>query len=234
TRKPLRRFCRHRCAAAYRKRIAPRHEILENGGRCFGKCYLLGQKGAVMRETLCNLAAASGTTTRARQRTFPTLVTALVALVLLASAHAQRCTANIQVGCTDEGAVCSPVTSGVGPKGRCATPSGFPKGERECNCVGAPPIVLSGTWLGDDGGLYYVRQIGNELWWAGFSTDPLECAADLHIGLAFTNVFHATISGSTASGDWVDVPRGQSLQNGTLTLTVSNNLIQRQAATGGF
>jgi len=187
-----------------------------------------------MRETLCNLAAASGTTTRARQRTFPTLVTALVALVLLASAHAQRCTGNIQVGCTDEGAVCSPVTSGVGPKGRCATPSGFPKGERECNCVGAPPIVLSGTWLGDDGGLYYVRQIGNELWWAGFSTDTLECAADLHIGLAFTNVFHGTISGSTASGDWVDVPRGQSLQNGTLTLTVSNNLIQRQAATGGF
>lgn len=94
--------------------------------------------------------------------------------------------------------------------------------------------MLTGTWQADDGGLYYLRQNGNELWWAGFSTDTPEGAGDLYTGIAFTNVFHGTISGNTATGEWADVPRGQSLQNGTLTLSISNALIRRQTQTGGF
>jgi hypothetical protein len=35
--------------------------------------------------------------------------------------------------------LCSPVDSGAGPFGHCTTPSGLPKGERECSCVGGPP-----------------------------------------------------------------------------------------------
>ena len=150
------------------------------------------------------------------------------------SAHAQQCTGNTKTGCANEGAICSPVFSGVGPTGKCTTPAGLPKGEKECDCIGAPPIVLDGTWQADDGGLYYLRQIGNELWWAGLSNDTLECATNLHRGIAFTNVFHGTISGATATGIWADVPRGQSLQSGTLTLNVANDVIQRQAVTGGF
>lgn len=46
------------------------------------------------------------------------------------AANAQVCRGNLQTGCTNENAVCK-----IGGKsGRCTTPSGFPKGERECNC----------------------------------------------------------------------------------------------------
>ena len=130
--------------------------------------------------------------------------------------------------------MCSPVSSGTGPTGICSTQQTLPKGNAKCKCVGELPLSLTGEWKGDDGGLYYLRQIGNDLWWAGFSTDTMEWAPYLHNGLAFTNVFHGTIEAGTATGDWVDVPRGRILQNGTLTLSVSNNLISRQSATGGF
>ncbi|MFY9558660.1 MAG: hypothetical protein WAQ52_00360 [Terriglobales bacterium] len=93
---------------------------------------------------------------------------------------------------------------------------------------------LTGTWTADDGGVYYLRQIGNELWWAGFSVETPAGAADLHKGLLFTNVFQGHLSGNSVIGDWADVPRGRILHSGTLTLGISGNQIQRQAATGGF
>ena len=62
-----------------------------------------------------------------------------ISIVLsLSRAHAQRCSGNIQNGCTNPGAVCSPVRIGTGQTGHCQTPSAEPPGERECNCVGAP------------------------------------------------------------------------------------------------
>ena len=162
------------------------------------------------------------------------IVVAAAALFLPTAGIAQRCTGTIETGCTQPGAVCSPVSSGVGPTGHCTTPAGLPKGERECDCVGATPLNLTGTWLGDDGGVYYLRQIGNQLWWAGFSTATPAGAGDLHKGLSFTNVFQGQITGNVATGEWADVPKGRILQNGTLTLSLSNGLIQRQAVTGGF
>jgi hypothetical protein len=82
--------------------------------------------------------------------------------------------------------------------------------------------------------MYYLRQSGNELWWAGFSVETPAGVSDLHKGLLFTNVFHGQVSGNTISGDWTDVPRGRNLNSGTLTLSASGNQIRRQAATGGF
>jgi hypothetical protein len=65
-------------------------------------------------------------------------LTVLTVLLLTPkSMYAQRCTGNINEGCTNPGAVCSPVSVGAGPKGLCKTPEG-PKGERECECVGKP------------------------------------------------------------------------------------------------
>ena len=68
------------------------------------------------------------------------LAGAIVVLVLFTSpaVEAQFCKANVKVGCLNSGAACSPVQSGTGTSGHCETPSGFPKKERICECVGAP------------------------------------------------------------------------------------------------
>jgi hypothetical protein len=162
-------------------------------------------------------------------------IAAFAILLTPPAAHAQRCTGNINTGCTNPGAVCSPVSSGVGATGHCQTPAGLPKGEKECDCIGAPQLELTGTWTANDGGVYYLRQVGNELWWAGFSTESPAGANDLHKGLAFSNVLHGQITGNnTVTADWADVPRGRTLNSGTLTLNASNTSLQRQAVTGGF
>lgn len=93
----------------------------------------------------------------------------------------------------------------------------------------AAPPTMSGTWKANDGGTYYVRQSGNEIWWLGMSKDG---------GKTFTNVFHGTRSGNTVTGRWSDVPKGGAVSGGAMTLTVfgTNGVLgwKRASATGGF
>ena len=96
---------------------------------------------------------------------------------------------------------------------------------------------LNGVWSADDGGMYYIRQVYDQVWWAGLSAISKLGANDIHPGIGFSNVFFGTLSGgNTISGDWADVPRGTSLKSGTITLTVSGDLnqLKKTAATGGF
>jgi hypothetical protein len=105
-----------------------------------------------------------------------------------------------------------------------------------------PPVsLLTGTYHADDGGIYYVQRASNTLWWVGMSLDKDPPSADLqwHRGLSSTNVFRGTInSDNTVSGEWSDVPRGASLNGGTLSFrfTSSGGVTQftRIAATGNF
>src|SRR5262249_34921894 len=72
---------------------------------------------------------------------------------------------------------------------------------------------LTGTYMADDGGIYYLQQSGSTLWWAGLSLDR-ELPPDFvwHRGLFFTNVFRGTInSDNTIVGEWSDVSRGLTL-----------------------
>jgi hypothetical protein len=73
-------------------------------------------------------------------------------------------------------------------------------------------VNLSGAWHVNDVGTYYLRQIGNTLWWLGLSHDQ---------GRTFANVFHGTVAGTVIKGDWIDVPMGASgaRSSGILTLT---------------
>ena len=104
-----------------------------------------------------------------------------------------------------------------------------------------PPIPeLTGTYMADDGGIYYVQRSSNTLWWAGMSLDS-ELPADLqwHRGLNFTNVFRGTInSDNTVAGEWADMTRGASLNSGTLTIRFSSSggvtQLARIAVTGNF
>jgi hypothetical protein len=91
-----------------------------------------------------------------------------------------------------------------------------------CGGMACAQTNLTGTWIADDFGIYYVRQIGSDVWWAGFSSESPYGRADLHRGLVFTNVFRGTLTGNTLAGSYVDVPKGQMLTSGPLTLTVVN------------
>jgi len=95
----------------------------------------------------------------------------------------------------------------------------------------APPdnSSLTGTWLANDGGMYFLRQVGDALWWMGLS------GGFMYPGLQFCNVFHASVTGSTVTGEWSDVPRGATSGRGTLTLRFANDSqLLRVGESGGF
>ncbi len=83
---------------------------------------------------------------------------------------------------------------------------------------------LTGVWASSDVGTYYVRQVGNTVWWLGLSRDQ---------GRTFANVFHGFIRYSDNEGvplarpiivgDWADVPIGKngSMNSGKVTLVGS-------------
>ncbi len=93
---------------------------------------------------------------------------------------------------------------------------------------------LTGTWVATDGGIYYFRQVGNQVWWAGFSTEYTSGIGDLHKGLLFTDLFQGTLSGNTLTGNFIDVPKGQMLTYGPLTLTINGNEIESSVAPSAY
>jgi hypothetical protein len=80
-----------------------------------------------------------------------------------------------------------------------------------CPSARADDANLTGTWVCDDEGTYYLRQVGNTVWWLGKSKDG---------GKSWTNVFRGTIKDNRIVGDWADVPQGESDGAGTLTLEI--------------
>jgi len=117
---------------------------------------------------------------------------------------------------------------GISPGG--AIPGGMsPGGMSPGGTIpGSTPAIidLTGVWNCDDGGMYYVRQLGTTVWWYG-EHDPN--APD------WSNVMRGTISGNTINADWTDVPKGSIMQYGNLVLQIaSNNKLVALSKTGGF
>lgn len=85
---------------------------------------------------------------------------------------------------------------------------------------------LTGKWTGNDGGTYYVRQIGEEVWWFGENSPTTP---------GFSNVAYGHLSGNLLILRWADVPKGQAMNAGILELVVqSNSNIVASQETGGF
>ncbi len=85
---------------------------------------------------------------------------------------------------------------------------------------------LSGTWNCDDGGIYYIRQVGDRIWWYGEASpnSPL-----------WSNVFEGEIYGNKIISKWADVPKGRLTNSGYLELeVVSESRIVAKTKTGGF
>ncbi|WP_051473751.1 hypothetical protein [Aquimarina macrocephali] len=68
---------------------------------------------------------------------------------------------------------------------------------------------LSGYYYANDGGHYYVRHIGNKVYWFGE-----------HPSGIWANVFKGTISGKIITGSFYDVPKGRIAGSGSLTLSI--------------
>jgi len=83
---------------------------------------------------------------------------------------------------------------------------------------GSSAIDLTGTWAGDDGGVYYLRHLGDQVWWLGMSGlgGPL-----VDRGIDFTNVYRGTLSGDTVTGTYADVPQGKILDQGPVVMNLS-------------
>lgn len=85
---------------------------------------------------------------------------------------------------------------------------------------------LTGTWHGNDGGKYYIRQLGNEIWWYGENSPT---------GTSWSNVAYGNISGNNIRLKWSDVPKGRIMNSGMLSLEVmSTSRIVAREKTGGF
>ena len=91
---------------------------------------------------------------------------------------------------------------------------------------GGSAASLEGVWNCDDGGKYYLRQLGDTLWWYG-ELDPYSPN--------WSNVARGKIIGNTVQMDWADVPKGSIMQNGILKLKIiSSNEFLAEQKTGGF
>jgi hypothetical protein len=136
----------------------------------------------------------------------------------------------------------SPSTAASASPTRSASPSPSPAVGARCDAkkVKFDPakINLDGPWAGDDAGIYYLRQMGSTLWWNGMSD---RARKPEELGRSWNNVGRGTINKDlTVAVDWADVPRGEILGGGTLTLKIeadsSGNIrIVKTAETGtGF
>jgi len=73
---------------------------------------------------------------------------------------------------------------------------------------------LTGYWQTDNGGCYQIRQDGNEVWWAGETSDIQRA----------NNVFHGVIAGNNLTGIWCDMPSNSTQGcRESLSLRIENN-----------
>jgi hypothetical protein len=81
-------------------------------------------------------------------------------------------------------------------------------------------IDLTGPWAGDDEGIYYLRQTGSVLWWNGMSG---RARSPSDLGRDWNNVGRGVIKALKIDVEWADVPRGEILGNGTLSLKIEDD-----------
>ena len=83
---------------------------------------------------------------------------------------------------------------------------------------------LTGAWSGDDHGVYYVRQVGDCVWW--FGTELVDIEPGLTGQPGFANVASGRVDGSRIVVEWADLPVGDILGGGGLTLVYDSDADQ--------
>lgn len=107
-------------------------------------------------------------------------------------------------------------------------PGGAARGQAAAvNQVKAPSAAnspLASVFAGDDGGAYYVTEVGQKVYW--FAEHP---------GRDYAHVFVGTRDGDTIKGRFYSVPKDRGTAHGQVTLRVNpNGTMERVGETGGF
>jgi len=134
----------------------------------------------------------------------------------------------------------APASVAAPPASATPAPTPSPRAGAACTPVAikfdpAATIDLTGTWAGNDAGIYYVRQRGNVIWWNGMSSRDLPPEA---LGRDWNNVGRGVIADDlTITSDWSDVPRGQADGTGSVIWKIGPNgsgniQIERTSLTG--
>ncbi len=100
------------------------------------------------------------------------------------------------------------------------TPGVAARCDKAAKPFNAAKIDLTGPWAGDDGGIYYLRQVGSILWWNGMSE---RAGTPARLGREWNNVARGEIKSLAIDVEWADVPRGGILGNGTLRLKIEDD-----------
>ena len=74
---------------------------------------------------------------------------------------------------------------------------------------------LTGAWQGSDRGVYYIRQVGDCVWWFGTELEDIEPGQTGQRG--FANVASGRLVDTQLVLEWADVPLGNILGGGGLT-----------------
>lgn len=93
---------------------------------------------------------------------------------------------------------------------------------------------LTGTWISNDNGTYYIRQNGDIIWWFGRDTKR-----DREDEAYYSNVFKGRKTADIIEGQWSDVPFGNTMSFGELKIEIKrdnndNVILSRISHTGGF
>ena len=75
---------------------------------------------------------------------------------------------------------------------------------------------LTGAWQANEGGVYYIRQVGDCVWWFGTDVDDIEPGLTDQAG--FANVASGRVDGDRIEVEWADLPLGDTLGGGGLTI----------------
>jgi len=70
-------------------------------------------------------------------------------------------------------------------------------------------------WAGNDSGMYYIRQVGDCVWWFGTEVRDVELGPTNQRG--FANVASGRIVGTQIDLEWADIPLGDTVNGGGLT-----------------
>lgn len=78
--------------------------------------------------------------------------------------------------------------------------------------IAASAKELNGYYVGNDGGAYFIRQVGDKVYWFGEDPDG-----------AWANVMMGTISGNKITARFWDVPKGKTKGMGEITLQIQGD-----------
>jgi len=70
---------------------------------------------------------------------------------------------------------------------------------------------LTGEWMDDNGGCYKIREVNNTIYWSMDASPKV------------INVFMGYLAGNVIAGSWADIPGGNIMGNGTISLRVESN-----------